>query len=391
MYSDLFDALGRQQQRQHQQQQPLSPPPILTCKAGKLDLALQENGKYWVTPDLRRGEIQLVWKDDVSQLYWEWYDRRDKVTVGSFPLEAGSTSTFERVDTGREQDRVYLWKQNDNYHMYWLQEGTSAELDDEIVAQINQYLSNPTEAAPATSHRIATATATSAPLTSSASPSQVDALSNILENLGMLQQQQQLQEETATTSNGAIAAGTNEATSARSNNRSIASTPAGRLTLADLQGAMAALQQPTASVALQDVVTSDAVNTLLQDEAVQHRLLELLPEEQRSLDHLQENLRSPQLQQTLRSLTTALHADPDTGSLDGYHSLVANFSLPQGEQALVANSGNPVLAFLDCILASVSQQQQGEEEQKEEEKTGDDGERKEPENDNETGDGSMEE
>jgi hypothetical protein len=91
--------------------------------------------------------------------------------------------------------------------------------------------------------------------------------------------------------------------------------------------------------------------------------MEFLPEEQRSPEHLEENLRSPQVQATLRSLTTALQPD-DVGSMEGYHSVLANFQLDpaDGEEAL--RSGNPIQAFLDCVLASVEKEK--EEETKEE-------------------------
>jgi len=82
-----------------------------------------------------------------------------------------------------------------------------------------------------------------------------------------------------------------------------------------------------------------------------------LPEEQRSMEHLEENLRSPQVQQTLRSLTSALIPD-DNGSMDGYHSVLANFQLDAaaGQQALT-ETNNPIQAFLDCVLASVEKEQ----------------------------------
>ena len=84
---------------------------------------------------------------------------------------------------------------------------------------------------------------------------------------------------------------------------SAGTTPTGTLTLADLQGAMQGLSAaPTrssssaATVAgppLQEIVTPDAITNLLEDEAVCNRLLEFLPEEQRSIEHLEDNLRAP--------------------------------------------------------------------------------------------------
>ena len=55
----------------------------------------------------------------------------------------------------------------------------------------------------------------------------------------------------------------------------------------------------------------------------------------------------------------------DHGNMDGFYSVLANFSLvpSDGQEAIAAN--NPVQAFLDCVLASVEKEQK--EDNKEEE------------------------
>jgi hypothetical protein len=75
--------------------------------------------------------------------------------------------------------------------------------------------------------------------------------------------------------------------------------------------------------------------------------------------------------QTLRSLTSALLPD-DNGSMDGYHSVLANFQLDasNGQKAL-SEGKSPIQAFLDCLLASV--EKENAEEGKEEIKGGEDG------------------
>jgi len=288
-----------------------------------------KNGKYSVTADTRRGQVQLVWKE--GNLNWEWLDRRstDKSVVETQKVPANTR--FERVSEGpkAENDRIYVWFcGSGEYKMYWMQDATE-DGEDEIVAQVNQLLANPTET--------------------------VDALSNILENLGMPE-----------SNNSAAAVTAVAATTATGNEDNNNSATGGRLTLADLQGAMAGLQTATpisAPVPLNEVVTPASISSLMEDESVKTRLLELLPENQRSMEHLEENLRSPQVQSTLRSLSQALMPD-DTGSLEGYHSVIANFQLdPQDGQAALT-TGNPIQAFLDCVLANVNKE---EEETKEEE------------------------
>jgi 26S proteasome regulatory subunit N13 len=281
-----------------------------------------QNGKYWVTPDTRRGQVQLVWSN--GDLKWEWMDRRDKTVVDS--VKVGRGGKFERI---LDDDRVYLWTAGPKkWEMYWMQD-LEKEGEDDLLVQVNQYLMNPDEAAPG-------GAAAAAPDVTN-NNAQVDALSNILENLGMPE-------------------GAEVPVPARST--------AGTLTLADLQGAMAGLQTaPAAPAPLSEVLTPAAITSLLQDEAAKNRLLELLPEEQRSMEYLEDNLRSPQIQQTLRALSSALAPD-DTGSLEGYHSVIANFQLDprDGEAALAA--GNPIQAFLDCILASVEKEEETKEETK---------------------------
>jgi 26S proteasome regulatory subunit N13 len=85
-----------------------------------------------------------------------------------------------------------------------------------------------------------------------------------------------------------------------------------------------------------------------------------LPEGQQNEESLRANLQSPQLQATLRALSRALMPD-DHGELSGYASVIANFQLDAnaGQDALAA--GNPLQAFLDCVVASVEAKKETEE------------------------------
>merc|ERR1719473_401921 len=73
---------------------------------------------------------------------------------------------------------------------------------------------------------------------------------------------------------------------------------------------------------------------VLDDPAVQARLLPLLPEEQRNPDELRSLVRSPQFQQALGSLSSALHTP------DNFNSVFANFGLDpaDGAQALAGDA-----------------------------------------------------
>ena len=397
MYSDLFDHLGSNAGGGGASSSASSSneKQLVSFKAGKMEMQLQENGHYWASPDTKRGEIRITWKTNESTLYWEWFDRREKTvaeddkhvlwssTTAAAAAAAGGSNnnadcgTFSKVTNAPNpapQDRLYVWSRpqagsdTPSYHMYWLQDA-SEEKDDELVAKVNQYLADPASANPTSS---TTGTSGSSGAAASASGGsdaaggggggtsssstdrqQVDALSNILENLGMPQ---------AGDSSSSSPAGV---TAAAATGAGAAAT--GTLTLADLQGAMAGLQQSQPGPPLQELVTPAAISSLMENDAVKARLLELLPEGQQSDEFLEENLRSPQIQQTLRSLTAALMPD-DSGSMDGFHSVLANFGMAEGAQeALQANSNNPIQAFLECVLKSVEKEKEGESKDEEEE------------------------
>jgi 26S proteasome regulatory subunit N13 len=352
MYSDLLDQLGSSgggvSSRRAAAAAVAEAPPLVHFKAGKIDLDYNgSSGTYACAPDPKRGEVRLVWSTNNNTLEWQWYDRREKKVVDAFPIAANNNnetaSSLERIDnliypTGttntNPEDRIYVYtKAPGDYELYWMQD-KNAEQDDELVARVNEYLTDPSSAAPpGTSLRAATSG-------NATTEGQVDALSSILENLGMPQTTRSLDSTTTATSGGQRT-----------------------LTLADLQGAMAGIQQQPSSVSLADVVTPAATTALLQNDAACDRLIALLPPDQRTRAHLEENLRSPQVQQTLRSLTAAVASN----GAEGFYSVLANFQLTPREDADVL--ANPIQAFLDAILKSVEEENEedgGQEESKDE-------------------------
>lgn len=231
-----------------------------------MELALQENGRFLATPDTRRCQVNLKYGDD-SQLLWEWFDRREKTVLDTIritdPVELKRAAVPKSSDAD-SNDRVYYWKLDSEWYMIWLQD---KEEDPELIDKANEILKTtkkPTNA-------IAAGVSAPSPgneSTSSVSTTtrQVDALSNILESLGMPQQG-----DPSSTAGGT-------------------SAPAsGTLTLADLQGPMGGVLQQRASSnppALNEIVTADAISSLLVNEDVRQRLMEQLPEEQRTEDYL---------------------------------------------------------------------------------------------------------
>ena len=295
MYSDLFDALGgnpnasSSNSRSNNNSSNDEDKPLLSFKAGKVELALQENGKFLATPDTRRCQVNLKYGDD-SQLVWEWYDRREKKVMDTIRIT--DPVSLERADVPKSQDadsndRVYYWKLDSEWRMIWLQD---KEEDPELIDKANEILkttTKPPAADAAESGTEVTAGGDPVPARSPSSVStttrQVDALSNILENLGMPQGGDQ--NNTNDTSGAAPTSG---------------SGAGGTLTLADLQSAMGGVQTQRENAnppGLHEVVTPGAISSLLANEEVRNRLLQELPEEQRSAEFLESCLRSPQVQQ----------------------------------------------------------------------------------------------
>merc|ERR1712226_528049 len=319
------------------------------------------------------GEVRLVFDKDTSLLQWQWFDRRAQKVVDRhmIPVTSNGAGTFERVPlSGKKhaRDRVYVWThyEDDNttkpkYDMFWMQD-ESEEKEDETVAKVNQYLADPASAVPKDATPATGTTASSSngsgnnASSSSNQQSQVDALSTILENLGM---PQSASEGGSTDNNDSSPGGEGESGAGAER------AGGGTLTLADLQGAMAGMQQNPAErqtiVPLTEVVTPAAIESLLENEEVCEKLMELLPENQRTKEMLAENLKSPQVQQTFRSLTQALLPD-DAGNMDGFYSVLANFNLPTptDASATAAAMANPIEAFLNAMLAKVEKEKSDE-------------------------------
>jgi hypothetical protein len=378
MYTDMFDhgagggSSGRRAGRNSRNDTAASndiETIVVRFKAGQIDLSIDNDAdttttaastvasKFRCVAKPARGEVRLVKSttssNESTTYFWQWYDRTLNSVQETTNLlgTTGDTNGFERIILPNkkihELDRVYVWtniRKDENqvpvYKMYWMQDADASK-DEEIVASVNQYF-----------EEVATAIVTAA-ATSSSSASQVDALSSILENLGMPQ--------TASASSLDAAGNGVEPLSSSTNSSSTTTTVRNQLTLADLQGAMASVHQQlpssTATVgpSLQDVVSLSAIDAIMDNPDACQRLIQYLPPEQQSMEYLRENLTSSSMQSTLRVLTQMLLPNNDDGNLySGYSNLIANFQLnaADGESALLLEQ-NPVQAFLNCIIASV--------------------------------------
>mmetsp|Transcript_14964 Transcript_14964/g.32223 ORF Transcript_14964/g.32223 Transcript_14964/m.32223 type:complete len:489 (-) Transcript_14964:390-1856(-) len=434
---------------------------LLKFKAGRMKAELQQNGKFLISPDPRRGEIRMLWKSNRpgagassalasssssggptnangGVLTFEWVDRRTTLPVTTLTIFPEDGCTFQRVYTGgaagddndrrSSTDRVYVLQygnSSERRFFFWMQEMTDFR-DGLYVRDINAYCGSPEECARkareiggvtgdggdvggagadgtgAGAVGTADLTAIMQGLTggagaggAAASGGAGDALSSIVENLtsgaGGTAAATSAAADPAATPAPTGAASTPNAPPRPEGGATAAAAPpsggagvgggAGGITLSDLQGAMAGLATSTppgsspvagagagagmgmAGPPLSELATSDAIDTsgILSDNTVRARLVELLPEGQRTDAMLEENLRSPQVQQCLKSLTAAL------ASGDEFNSILANFRLKPEDGAAAMASGNPIQAFLDCVLRQVEREKAAKETGEEEE------------------------
>ena len=104
-----------------------------------------------VTADQRRGTLCLNYSNPTPPatsglLKLEWKDRRTNATVDSFTIFPEDGLTYQKVDTGREGDRVYLLEYGSNSerrYFFWMQDKLEGNLDEENCVLLNTYLADP--------------------------------------------------------------------------------------------------------------------------------------------------------------------------------------------------------------------------------------------------------
>lgn len=363
------------------------------------------------------GTLKLEWKDRRTRSIIDSHTiyRNDTITYSkvSTGRETESENNGNSGGTNAaKDDRVYLLQFGDGAsarrHFFWMQDKAEGNVDEENCVKINTYIADPAEASAAANGeespaalaaqgggsgngeegeesgegraeggldnaalmQIMQGISSNHPSeggnananTSSSNAGQVDTLSNILENLGMPQQSTSTSAPTQPSSSST----TTPAPSTNANATPIvpeAPKPSnnrlGGLTLSDLQGAMAGLattspQSSQPGPPLNEIATPESIldSGILSNPTVKEKLISLLPEGQQTEDCLMTNLRSPQVKQCLKSLTAALEEG------ESFNSILANFQLSPEDGAVALASGNPIQAFLDCVLKSVEREKE---------------------------------
>ena len=119
---------------------------LVSFNVGKCELSgPNANGKFQVTPDGRKGKLILERGRDGLVLFI-WTDRGSGQVIDErviFPNE----TTFKRIKTGTETDRVYAlsFPANRQYFVYWMQD-KSSEKDEDNCKKFNDFANNPAAA-----------------------------------------------------------------------------------------------------------------------------------------------------------------------------------------------------------------------------------------------------
>lgn len=209
----------------------------------------------WVKPDKRKGKLVLLNGDD-DLMYVRWHDREKPPTADpEMNLVVVNDVYLEKIDkctTGR----VYLLRftsSPDKKEFFWMQEPKD-DGDADLVKKFNDSVGATIPAAGAAAPAGTAATPGAGTPTPPVDPQLAGILQQFLAQGG-------------------------------------------------------AQQERKPPVPLGAVLTTEVLQTLLTDDAAMTEMASLMPEGQRTPEDIRETLASPQLQQSLSSLTQAVHSD----------------------------------------------------------------------------------
>jgi len=238
--------------------------PLVEFKAGKMMF----NGSL-VTPDKRKGLIQLTQAAD-SLIHFIWKDRTTGVVEDDliiFPEEA----TYKKV---KSQNRIFLleFKDSSKKHFFWMQE-PSEDKDEEYLTKINQFINNP--------------------------PNPEQSLEPIME-------------EKEYSNESPIVQPTSQQLSKNENQN----VPQSSVQLRQLQNILSSFSGPNLQQNSISYILGHNLSKILDPELLLPlmssqdliKLVSDLPTELRTLDEVQNTIRSPQFQQTIQTLSYALES-----------------------------------------------------------------------------------
>jgi len=331
--------------------------PVFQFKAGKckIDALPGSPNKFTISPDTRKGTISLTRGSD-GVLHFRWLDRSDNSKViDDFSIVPKET-TFTRVNTGKEDDRVYIlrWKpavaaaaagaaptsgstQPSRRYMFWMQQKDSGS-DEANATKVNDLLN---QAAPAVSSAqqqfmqmmgLSPGLSPSAPAPAASAAASAAAPVAPVADLGGM--------DFASLLSG---------------------MPAPPAVAASAPAAPPAAPAPVAAAqrtSLYDQLRSDTIvsSGIFEDPAIRERLLTYLPAEsaaaastpEAQVALLRETIHSPQFQQAVEVLGDALAEGSN------YTAILTGFGIDPAPGMTKLMAGDPVGAFVDCIAAEAA-------------------------------------
>ena len=258
--------------------------------------------------------------------------------------------TFEKVDTGKKDDQVYLlqFKGQEKRRFFWMQEPNKDSCESTVKQLVDALKLPPTAGMGAGRGQ-----------RRSGGDESQDAQSAILQSL--------LSQATASGSGSSNNNNTSTSNQSSSSNNSSSennnnATPAvsADLLQAALMAAMGNMQPREPDVPLNAILRGADLEAFAKENKDDEDLIRHLPEGLQTAEELVETTTSPQFAQAVGRLSGALQSD-------NYNAVMANFGLDPtaGSEALAR--GQNVSAFLDSIHASEGKEEEDEATSKEEE------------------------
>lgn len=298
--------------------------------------------KFKIRADKRKGLLTLE-RNHGGMLELLWKLRPNATVLERYTVLPGE-QTFEKVDTGREGDRVYLlqFKGQEKRRFFWMQEPNKAK-DEDNVKQLQNAMKLPPTAGLERGHGGRRMQRSQRGGNNDQSNA---VMQSLLSSLGGAVEQPR---------DSTDASSKDE----ESNNEPIVSADALQAALMAALGGTGAPQQqqrepdvPLGAV-LRGTQLDEAVRDIARSEDAED-LVRHLPEGCRSVEELQSTTSSPQFSQAVGRLSAALQSD-------SYNAVVANFGLDPSAGAESLARGQNVSAFLDSVQASAENEEEQEE------------------------------
>lgn len=278
-----------------------------------------------------------------------WKTRPNGTIMERYTVLPGE-QTFEKVDTGKKDDQVYLlqFKGQEKRRFFWMQEPNQDSCESTVKQLVDALKLPPTAGMGAGRGQ-----------SRSGGDNSQDAQSAILQSL-----LSQAATSGSGNNNNSNNTSTNDESASSSNdsssNDNTAPTVSADLLQAALMAAMGNMQPREPDVPLNAILRGTDLEAFAKENADDEDLIRHLPEGLQTAEELVETTTSPQFAQAVGRLSGALQSD-------NYNAVMANFGLDPSAGSEALARGQNVSAFLDSIQASEGKEEEEDTSKEEEE------------------------